>query len=171
MKKELYIPLIIIALTLVFGIICLMVYLSNGNAYWIKKKLKIGALLLTFSWFANSCEIEPTRTCYLPAMPENSISISNQSDSIIYSIKDTMFIQIDNPSYPYFSYDILDKSMNSIKSDLLNKHFDSTTYNEFYFLIFTVEFTPGKYQINFYGEKEEIVTRKNKIKSYDFSIE
>ncbi len=65
MKKELYIPLIIVALTLVFGIICLMVYLSNGNAYWIKKKLKIGALLLTFNGIVYGTYAQEAVSCYL----------------------------------------------------------------------------------------------------------
>ncbi|MFH1052365.1 MAG: hypothetical protein V1779_15700 [bacterium] len=66
MKKDLYIPLVIIALTLVFGIICLMVYLSDGNAYWIKKKLKIGALLLTFNAIVYGTNAQdPFTSCYL----------------------------------------------------------------------------------------------------------
>jgi|GEM_PF-3700084 len=74
MKKELYIPLIILALTLVFGAICLMVFLSDGNAYWIKKKLKIGALLLTFNGIVYGTNAQGV-SCYLaPApMPNHSL--------------------------------------------------------------------------------------------------
>ena len=167
MKKEIYIPLLIVVLTLAFGVICLMVYLSDGKAYWIKKKLKIGALLLTFSFFAESCE---TTSCYLPPMPGNSIRIDNSGDSLIYSFKDTMFVKISNLTYPFFSYDIMDDSFNSIKSDLLQKENDSTNYNNFYFLIFENDFEPGKYKINFYGESDELVTLKNKIDTFEFLI-
>ncbi len=143
-----------------------MVYLSNGNAYWIKKKLKIGALLLTFTWVTSSCE----NTCYLPPLTDNSIWIDNHGDSLIYSMSDTMFVRIQNPTYNYFSYEIINTLKVSIKSDILNKQNDSLEYNEHYFLIFTNEFAPGKYNINFYGESEEIVTMKNKIGHSNFQI-
>jgi len=170
MKKELYIPLIILALTLVFGAICLMVYLSDGNAYWIKKKLKIGALLLTFTWVTSSCDKPPIVTCYDPMPPKNSIRIDNHGDSLIYSINDTMFVQILNPTYNYFSYDILNELEVSLKSGILQKQNDSLNYNNFHYLILTNEFEPGNYKINFFGEADTIVTKKNKIKSYDFQI-
>lgn len=171
MKKELYLPTIIVALTLVFGIICLMVYLSDGNAYWIKKKLKIGALLLTFTWFANSCEKGPfENTCYLPPMPDNSIWIKNSSDSLVFSLGDTLFLQVSNPTYPFFSYEILDKSLNSIQSDMLRKLNDSSNFSDYYFLVFKNELASEKYKINFYGEEQDSVTLKNKISSYEFSI-
>ncbi|MFH1052366.1 MAG: hypothetical protein V1779_15705 [bacterium] len=172
MKKELYIPLIIVALTLMFGIICLMVYLSDGNAYWIKKKLKIGALLLTITWFVNSCEKSPTIevTCYDPMPPKNTIWINNSNDTLIYSVKDTMFIHIINPSFPFYSFDITDSSLKSIKSDILKKQNDTTSYDKFYILILTNDFEIGKYIINFFGENDTIVTKKNKIRSHDFFI-
>ena len=164
MKKELYLPIIIVALTLVFGAICLMVYLSDGNAYWIKKKLKIGALILSFAWMSNSCE--KTVICYAPVMPENSIWIDNHGDSLIYSINDTMFIRLHNPTYQFFSFDILDDFSNSLKTGLLPK--DSLMHN--YYLIISDEFLPGNYTINFYGEADSLVLKKNKITSFDFQI-
>ena len=74
MKKELILPLIIFALTLVFAVICLMVYLSKGNAYWIKRKLKIGALLLTFNGivYGTSGQGGVYDTCYLRDEPRET---------------------------------------------------------------------------------------------------
>jgi hypothetical protein len=170
MKKELFLPLIIFALTLVFAVICLMVYLSKGNAYWIKRKLKIGALLLTFSWFANSCEKNPFgNTCYDPMPAENSIWIDKGGDSLIYAISDSMFIQITNPSYPFFSFDIYDFEANLLESGLLTKR-DSLPYDTYYFIIFDKDYKAGDYKINFYGESENSITKKIKINTFEFKI-
>jgi hypothetical protein len=171
MKKELFLPLIIFALTLVFAVICLMVYLSKGNAYWIKRKLKIGALLLTFTWITNSCEkVPPVVECYMMPPKENTIWINSTSDSMKFNLSDTMFVQIQNATYPFFSFDILDESLNSKKSGILQKYDDSLNYGNMYFIVFQPELDLGKYQINFYGETEEVVTKQNKIISYDFWI-
>ena len=158
-------------MTLVFAVICLMVYLSKGNAYWIKRKLKIGALLLTFSWFANSCEKSPfVNTCYDPQPAENSIWIDNGGDTLHYPLNDTMFVQILNPSYPFFSFDVYDFNLNFIKSGLLTKR-DSLPYDTYYFVTFDKDYLSGNYKINFYGEEDQNISKTKKIGTFDFKIE
>jgi hypothetical protein len=49
-----------------------MVYLSKGNAYWIKRKLKIGALLLTFNSivYGTNGQDSGYSGCYLAPLPK-----------------------------------------------------------------------------------------------------
>jgi hypothetical protein len=67
-KNEWIAPVLIIGLTCVFALVSAMVYLSKGrSAWWISKKMRIGALLITLTAVSTqSCE-EAVRTCYDPA--------------------------------------------------------------------------------------------------------
>src|SRR5512137_794435 len=62
-KKEYLVTIAIIALTAVFALVPVMVYLSNGKSKkWIARKMKIGGLLLTLT--AVSCNSGRQATCY-----------------------------------------------------------------------------------------------------------
>ena len=68
MKKELILPIAIIGLTIAFGVICFLVFISGGTPSLIKKKMRIGALLLTFNamvFGASSCNPYKGASCYL----------------------------------------------------------------------------------------------------------
>ena len=171
MKKELYIPIIVIALTIVFAAVSLMVYLSNGKHYWIKKKLKIGAILLGLTFYANSCDVPPEVTCYDPAMPNNYLMLDQYGDTLTYSIADTMRIEIANTTYPYFSYELLNDTQDIIKSDILENRDTLTTNNYASSIIFNEEFTPGTYKISFYGELSEQIQKTEILGTYIIRVE
>lgn len=86
MKKEILIPLVIMILGLIFVIINIFVFFSKGNAWFIKKKLKIGALILTFTSIA-ACHTIHQPTCYdvtavEPTENMDSIANAKRQDSI-----------------------------------------------------------------------------------------
>ena len=85
MKKEIFIPALLGFLGLGFIIINIIVYFSRGNAWFIKKKLKVGALILTLTSIA-ACHTIPQPTCYDVAAPSNEFNDStantNKKDSI-----------------------------------------------------------------------------------------
>ncbi len=86
MKKDILIPLVIISLGLIFVIINIFVFLSKGNEWFIKKKLKIGALILTLTSIA-ACHTIHQPTCYdvtvvKPTENEDSIANLKRQDSI-----------------------------------------------------------------------------------------
>jgi len=85
MKKEILIPALLVFFGLIFIIFNLMVYFSRGNALFIAKKMKVGALILALTSIA-ACHIVPKPTCYDVAAPpnENNDSIVNakKQDSI-----------------------------------------------------------------------------------------
>ena len=49
MKKEILIPILIVFLGLIFVFINAMVFFTKGNAWLIKKKLKVGAMILSLT--------------------------------------------------------------------------------------------------------------------------
>ena len=87
-----------------------------------------------------------------------------------YPLNDTMFVQILNPSYPFFSFDVYDFNLNFIKSGLLTKR-DSLPYDTYYFVTFDKDYLSGNYKINFYGEEDQNISKTKKIGTFDFKIE
>ncbi|MFN8208005.1 MAG: hypothetical protein U0T82_11440 [Bacteroidales bacterium] len=67
-KNEWIAPVLIIGLSCIFAQVSAMVYLSKGKSeYWISRKLRVGAFLLTLTAISTqSCE-DAVRTCYDPA--------------------------------------------------------------------------------------------------------
>jgi len=84
MKKEVFLPLIIILLGFLFVCINLLVYFSKGNAWLISRKLKIGALLLSLTGVV-ACGSPLRPTCYeQPPSKEyrDSVEKARKQDSI-----------------------------------------------------------------------------------------
>lgn len=88
MKKEIIIPVFIGLLALLFVIINIAVHLTNGNHWLIKKKLKLGAMILSLTSFF-ACG-SPRPTCYDTApSKEYTDSIENvkKQDSLNNLVK------------------------------------------------------------------------------------
>jgi hypothetical protein len=60
-KKELYLPLVLIGLSAAFIAVSFLVWITRGNDSLLKKKLRIGALILSLSGIGTGCW---TTTCY-----------------------------------------------------------------------------------------------------------
>lgn len=84
MKKEIIIPLFIVLLGFLFVIINIVVFLTKGNSWFIHKKLKVGALILTLTSIA-ACHTAQTPTCY-----KTSTTIDNSDSTEYMRIKDSI---------------------------------------------------------------------------------
>ncbi len=71
-RKETWLPLAALALSAAFLIVSWLVHLTRGNPWLIKRKLKLGALLLGVNGAAAGCGPDGYVTCYAPA-PQNWI--------------------------------------------------------------------------------------------------
>ena len=103
MKKEILIPALLVFLGLIFIIFNLIVYFSRGNAWFIAKKIKVGALILSLTAFiscgpnANSFPVknEPITKDFKDSIAEKNRQDSMEAlnkkrrieDSIVMSIK------------------------------------------------------------------------------------
>jgi hypothetical protein len=70
MKKEILIPFMLLFLGLIFTMINIIIYFSKRNSWFISKKLKVGAMIITFigilSCGSTSQPDIKTSTCYAP---------------------------------------------------------------------------------------------------------
>ena len=105
--RDFLFPIIVIPVVIIFGLISALVLINNGkNAKLIAAKLRVGAFLLSFSWFAVSCT--PTVECYAPA-ESNRISINTtdiQSMKPGETINGTIIYAVDS-LYSYLLSDTL----------------------------------------------------------------
>lgn len=86
MKKEIIIPALIIFLGVIFVFINILVFFSKGNNKFIKKKLKVGAIILSLTGII-ACGTPHTEqpTCYIDTLPDkyaDSIAEQKKLDSI-----------------------------------------------------------------------------------------
>lgn len=175
-NKNYLTPLLIVFLTITFAFIGLMVFITNGkSSFWISKKIKIGALLLSLSSVVsfNSC----TTSCYdPPAEPQNIVEINNISENntiILNNIQNNATIsgKISECVSSEFSFAVTDKLTRQDtfqKEELiaLDGAFDSRV-EEFeldiindlisgeYSLIFFENYEEGSYPIQYFNLKIE----------------
>jgi hypothetical protein len=84
MKREILVPVVLFFLGLLFLLINIILLFFNRNTWLISKKLRIGALILTFSGIVG-CGTPPQRTCYeMPPSKEylDSMESVKKMDSI-----------------------------------------------------------------------------------------
>lgn len=90
-KKDFYGPFVIVALSIAFAAVSLAVFLSKGKSpKWIARKMKIGALLLTFTSAACnnggqvSCyDTVAPNTIWLEAQGQKGIELNIDSSSVL----------------------------------------------------------------------------------------
>ena len=126
MKKELILPIAILGLTITFGVICFLVYITGGIPSLIKKKMKIGALLLTFNamvWGVSAQDdIDNPLSCYV------------QSSSAIYLGPNAGYNKTLCTNFPDNSIELSPKDINpnNIKQNLSgNGYFFGLSYYQF----------------------------------------
>ncbi|MEA2043540.1 MAG: hypothetical protein U9N85_13445 [Bacteroidota bacterium] len=79
-KRETWGIIAVTALSGLFLFVIFMMWLNGGNSkYWLAKKMKLGAAILTFTAVQYSCN--PVATCYDPIQP-NIIDFSFENDTI-----------------------------------------------------------------------------------------
>lgn len=69
-RRELWVPLAVVAITLAFVAVSALVRATGGNPWLIRRKLRIGAVLLGLTWSAGGCD-KITGTCYDPIPGEH----------------------------------------------------------------------------------------------------
>lgn len=161
--KDLLSPAFFIVLGFAFLAVSVWVWLGKGeNAKAIKAKYKLGGMILSLSFFTASCDsggtVPPDVTCYMIA--QSTVIIPDELNKDTLTNGDTLFVQIVNPNFSYYSYSISDSTKATIfQNGMLQKAIDSSCH------IIPINKTfnySGKILVEFYGEKE------NQIKKYQF---
>ena len=153
-KNESLIPITVIGLTVLFTIVSLGVFLTRGkSAYWIAKKMRVGAMLLTLT--AVSTTYSGCITSCYDAPEPNVFSINNEENHQINvnidlnnKIKGTIYER----SGDEFSFRITDTSftksyqLGRIEAD--DGEFDESA--EEFTLELNSDIPTGVYSLNFY---------------------
>lgn len=146
-----------------FGIISLLVVITKRHPYFVSKKLRIGALIISLSGLSIGC---PTNTCYSPA-PGNVFQI-DQADTktstivINKSVSDSITGKISRRSGNTFSYIVADSSDSIIiKDDVtpIDGTFDEDT--EEFLIRVGKTISPGKYELRFFATPKDSVKNIN----------
>jgi hypothetical protein len=90
MKKEILIEVLLLMLGLMFIFINIIVYLSKGNTWFISKKLKLGALILSFtSIFSCTPHSKEIKDHYktLTTYEDSLIKLKQKKESILNAEK------------------------------------------------------------------------------------
>ena len=168
--KDLFLPIILLSVGLVFVAISCLVILSNGkNKKLIESKMKIGAFLLTFSWFAAGCG-QTTNTCYVPAQPDDIIQIKPKNSEIDphynFNPGDSVFGIIRNSSYHTYTFDLADSISNQIKqSGTLTIDSVESRYKYIHFIL-DLKLEKGTYKINYTGF-DTLNTKQSQLDVHD----
>ena len=168
--KGIFSALFLIPLGIMFLALSLLVLLSKGNnPSLIRSKLKFGALLLTFSWFASSCT-KPVVTCYAPQITNNYTFI----DSInvkSYTNGDTLKVQITNCSYNYYSWSINNLTNPTVIRSGMLLQTDTLTANDLRKFYFILNYSNvGKFNLNIYGETTSAFTGLKEIARFNINL-
>lgn len=178
-KKDIIAPVAYISISVVFAIVCLAVYFSKGkSAYWIKKKFKLGGLLLTFTSVTSCVHVG---TCYDSGEdyvdPQNNLSFNSEShfykNEFIFDSIQTKKIAggILNTSSTKYSTSITDTTGDVIYKVNLQSYdgiFDE--YAESFYFSIDTNLTVGKYFLNFHLTDTENQSNNTIFKNYNLKI-
>lgn len=106
-KKEISTSLLFAGLSILFVFISFMVWLYRGESkYWLSRKIKIGAALLTLTAFQHSCR--PTVSCYDP-IPPNQISMQSDNDTLLVNLSDSNILKgtVYDRTDTYYSFKLM----------------------------------------------------------------
>lgn len=146
-------------LFLAFALASLIVILTNRHPYFVGKKLRLGALILSISGASVGCF---TNTCYVPA-PTNNVHVDQaiaSSDSIVIhkSISDTITGTISERRGNTFSYAVFDSSDSIVLKENIQPsdgNFDEDI--EEFKIGIGPTILPGRYDLKFYYEPKDSI--------------
>ncbi len=116
-KKEIVIPVIVVALSVAFAVISLAVILTKGKSKkWIKRKMKIGALLLTLNAFTPGSAQKIEVSCYDIA-EENLMLLNEKKTELTFNAKSLKIVDayVDFRTGNKYSFCLLDTENNKIQ--------------------------------------------------------
>ena len=175
LKKELFIPLILAGLSLIFFIVCFLVFITRGNnSYFIKKKLKVGAMILALTAivYPESYSYAQTIKCYVKP-PSNVFFLDQNKTEINIDLSKSNILagKINFRKGTVFSYKVTDEKDNVKQVDNIKALDDKFDEFEEAFQIKVSDYLPsGKYYIYFYSLKKEDQNAENTNYSYKYTL-
>lgn len=170
-KKDLILPLLIILGSILFAVICAIVFVTGGQSKkWIARKLKIGAFLLTLNAAMPGSAQEIEISCYDIAESDLLI-LKNNKTELIFNKSEPLSIEafIDYRISTEYTYWINDEKNNVLKQGTIQA-FDGSfdKWKEEIKVEIENEFETGTYFFAFFNipiteQKEGLAIKKIKI--------
>lgn len=141
-------------LAVIFGAVCVGLWLSRGNHWWLKRKLRIGALMLTLTGVANGCTCADS--CYITIANQITLEGNYSGAELILDLADghrlsgkveSSRLDEDAP----VPFQVLDLHGDLVQAGALvpkDGAFDERT--EKFLLDVRADTQPGEYQIDIY---------------------
>lgn len=183
MKKENLIPLLLVVLGFAFVVISLIVFITKGKSYYfIKKKLKIGALIITLTAVLNgnslSADYDHKKTCYMPIRRdeiEEKKELELETITIMSSIKNNIITYSLSKKEPVKGFVSNAGKNNKISFKITNSKdktilSDNLTLTNDSFEIILNEMKKGTYKFYLYLSEKETQTKENLFKQYKLKI-
>jgi hypothetical protein len=162
-KKELYLPLVLIGLSAAFIAVSFLVWITRSNDSLLKKKLRIGAMILMLTGATVGCDCSDV-TCYIQAMPNmvyidgtiypgGEVTLDLNFSNIIAGI-------IESPTSSVYSFQILDDEEAVIDRgpiEAIDGEYDDD-WHEAFELSVSEDIASGIYDLYFYMATEENLT-------------
>ena len=175
MEKKLITAAAFGLLCAVFALVSLLVILTKRHPFFVAKKLRLGALLISLSGAAAGCST-PTPTCYDPVgynyIEVDQINTQNYSISLNRSVSDTVTGKIYSRRGTMFSYAVCNSADSIVSKDNIPPFDGAFDENTEEFKIGLDRTIPaGDYDLRFYQvSKDSIQNSRLYIRSIPIII-
>jgi len=159
MKKEIYIPLVLIGLSVAFVVVSFLVWITRGNDSLLKKKLRIGGFILLLSGAAIGCKCEGT--CYL-TIPDNQFYVEDHGNGsrieLDMSVTNKLNGRINHREDEAEDFWYLIRAQNGDEIQRGNVEPLDGAYDEYeeeFEILVRIDLATGNYELEFYLLEEE----------------
>jgi len=177
--KKITLPIALAALSLVFIVTCVAVYLHKGeSAKWVARKMKVGGIMLSLTAILSACDPtqitdEPEITCYMVAAYNLIVVETDSTNTITLNLPDKQTIdgEIMSRESNKFCFTVLDSTEKVVQKEnisALDGKFDES--QESFRIKIDKELAPGNYGLWFYGTDKDSLSEQP-IKKVNLKIE
>ena len=157
-RKQILVPVLVAVLSVAFVFVSFLVFVTRGNASLIRKKLKLGAVILSLTGVVLGGCREGEITCYAPILPSDRIEFYSPGvteDGIYLNLAVRYIIEgtIYERRSDAFSFDIIDESRNEVQSGdiaAIDGAYDTET--ELFLIAVRRDLPVGAYTLSIYRD-------------------